>query len=92
MRADVLGRSWPFGFRWRFMEDLLVEEVFRTNPPGRRDIDLGELEQRVDHARAHPEESGHLTRRDLPMVGRLLRIDWLDGDDAQAVHDTCFRE
>jgi hypothetical protein len=38
-----------------------------------------------------PEEIGHLTRGELPMGGRLLRIEWLEGDDARAVHDKYFK-
>jgi hypothetical protein len=38
-----------------------------------------------------PEDIAHLTREELPMMGRLLRIEWLEGDDAQAVHDRYFK-
>jgi hypothetical protein len=39
VREDELSRSWPFGFRKKFVGDLLVEEFFRTTPPAPDDID-----------------------------------------------------
>jgi hypothetical protein len=84
------------GWRWRRVRrPCLVEELFRVRPPKPADDDWADslgLSDTIVQADELAEEMALLDRNEFMLTGRLLRIAWVDGREAEQIRHRYFAE
>jgi hypothetical protein len=93
VREDQISRRRLFDRRAH--HECLVEEYFRTLPPAPDAVDAADVPGWSDTYVMPPEipdEIERLTRNELLLTGRILRIEWLNGQDAEAVRAQYFAD
>lgn len=94
VRDDELVKRGLFGIgRTRVLGELLIEEFFRISPPAPDAVDWADSlgwSDTVVRPDDIPDEVARLTRGELLLTGRTLKVVWLEGPEAEDVRDQYF--
>jgi hypothetical protein len=93
VRDDEISRRRVLGRGRTARRECVVEELFRILPPAPDAVDaassLGWSDAYLMPSEI-PDEIRRLARNELLLTGKTLRIEWLDGADADAVRAQYF--